>query len=232
MVAAAQSSGKQLLPWLPARWGSILKRLRRIVEEKTIGDVFLIRRSVASFATRCDWQTERKFGGGYLLNWGPHIVDPPIQLMQSCVTSVYGRMKQVINPGDVEDVFFAVMNLECGAIVQAEYTISTENPPDWMLQGDGGTVVVRGMDVRICRNTPPRPDDPTHYSTMKSKDAEVIEETIEGAVYGDQNEVYAEAADALCGKRPFAVQPEHALELSRVLDAIRTASEEDRVVSL
>ena len=232
MVAAASASGKRLFPWLPARWGGVLRRLQRIIEDKTIGNVFLVRRVVASFGTRCDWQTERRYGGGYLLNWGPHIVDPPVVLMNSRVTSVYGRMKQVINPGDVEDVFYAAMNLECGTIVQAEYTLSVDSPPDWVLQGDRGTVVVRGANVKTYRNTPTMPGDPTRYSAMKSSHEDVTEETVPGPPYGDQNTVYAEVAEALSANTAFAVLPEDALQLSRVLDAIRTASEQNRVVTL
>jgi predicted dehydrogenase len=81
-----------------------------------IGRVFMIRRVQASFATRCDWQTERRYGGGYLLNWGPHIVDPPIVLMNRRVVSVFGRFGRIINPGDVEDAFLAVLTRVFDAI--------------------------------------------------------------------------------------------------------------------
>lgn len=232
MIGAAEASGKLLLPWLPARWGCVLRRLQELLAEDVIGNVFLVRRTVHSFGTRCDWQTERRFGGGYLLNWGPHIVDPPIVLLGSPVKSVYARMKQVINPGDVEDVFFAVLTLENGAIVQAEHTVAVEGPPDWFIQGDRGTIIVRGKDLRICRNTPARADDPTKFKTMKSVDEELIEETVDGSIYGDENEVYAEVARAVRGEEAFAVAPADALELSRVLDAIRAADEANCVVNI
>ena len=232
MVDAAAASGKQLLPWLPARWGSVLTRMRELIAEETIGKVFLIRRAACSFGTRCDWQTEKKCGGGYLLNWGPHIVDPPVALAGSPVRSVYGRMKQTINPGDTEDVFLAVMNLADGTIVQAEYTIACEDLPAWFLQGDRGTIVVGDKEITIHKNTPGRPNDPTKFSTMKSAEDKTIREKITGPPYGDQNRIYAEVAMSLRGERPFPVTPVHALALSRVLDAIRTSSQEDRVVTL
>jgi len=232
MIGAAEASGKLLLPWLPARWGCVLRRLQELLAEDVIGDVFLVRRAVHSFGTRCDWQTERRFGGGYLLNWGPHIVDPPIVLLASPVKSVYARMRQVINPGDVEDVFFAVLTLENGAIVQAEYTVAVEGLPDWFIQGGRGTIIVRGKGLRICKNTPARADDPTKFKTMKSVDEELIEETADGSIYGDENEIYAEVARAVRGEETFAVTPADALELSRVLDAIRAADEANCVVNI
>jgi len=67
-VKAAKDSGRLLLPWLPARWSRVLRRLQELIDGNAIGNVFLARRAVCSFATRCDWQTERRYGGGYVLN--------------------------------------------------------------------------------------------------------------------------------------------------------------------
>jgi predicted dehydrogenase len=232
MMDAAAEGGRMLMPWLPLRWSSDLRCLRKLLDEDAIGDVFLVRRCVSSFATRCDWQTERRYGGGYLLNWGPHIVDTAVQLLGSPVVSVYARMKQVINPGDAEDMFFAVLNLENGTIVQAEYTVSVEPFPTWLLQGTRGTIVVRGRDVKCYKRTPAQPTDPTAYGTMLADRDEVIEETVGEHVHGDQFEIYAHLARALRGEEELRDPAEDALELSRVLDAVRTSSEADRIVRL
>jgi predicted dehydrogenase len=233
MVAVAESSGRLLMPWLPARWGCDLLRLRRLVmEERVIGKVFMVRRVLGGFGTRSDWQTERRYGGGYLLNWGPHVVDPPLQLLGSPVKSVFGRLKQTINPGDGEDVFMGILTLADGTIVQAEYTIATESLPTWFIQGDRGTIVVRSASLKVNASTPARPTDPTKYSAMKATPDRVIEETLTGNLYGDESRIYAEIAAAVRREVAFPVLPDSALELSRVLDAIRTSSEENRVVLL
>ncbi|HOX39187.1 MAG TPA: Gfo/Idh/MocA family oxidoreductase [Candidatus Brocadiia bacterium] len=230
MIRTAGETGRLLMPWLPSRWCCVLRRLKELIDAGTIGNVFFIRRSVCSFATRNDWQTENRFGGGYLLNWGPHIVDPPVVLLGSKVASVYGRMKQVINPGDVEDVFFAIMNLQNGAVVQAEFTLSVANLPDWFVQGDRGTIVAYGQDMKIYRKVPPKPDDPTKYSEMRSEEESVSEEKVKGCMYGDSAEIYREIAQALRGEKEYPVKPAHALELSETFDAIRRSDRENRVV--
>ncbi|MHB9108823.1 MAG: Gfo/Idh/MocA family protein [Armatimonadota bacterium] len=232
MVSAQQTSGKQLLPWLPSRWGSDTRRIKELIDAGTIGSVFFARHTVCSFGTRSDWQTEKQYGGGYLLNWGPHIVDPPLQVLGSPVRSAYGRMKQVINPGDVEDVFFGLLTLENGTLVQVEYTIALENLPTWYIQGDRGTIVTRGRNIKILQNTPARPDDPTKFATMQASETQITEEEVAPDIYGDEHKIYIEIAQALTGERPYPIAPASALELTRVLDAIRTASEEDRVVTL
>lgn len=232
MIAAANLSGKMLLPWLPARWSCELRRLRELLSENAIGRVFLVRRIVSTFATRNDWQTQRRCGGGYLLNWGPHIVDPPLVLMGSPVSSVYARMRQTINPGDTEDLFAAMMTLADGTIVQTEYTVSTEPFPSWTVQGDRGTILISNAKLILHRATPPQPDDPTRFTSMQATDESRTEELLEGSIYGDEHEIYSEIAAALRGQSAYAVRPEDALELTRVLDAIRTSAEENRVVSM
>ena len=232
MIAAGQASGKLLLPWLPSRWGSDTRRLKELIDAGAIGNVFFARHTVCSFGTRGDWQTEKQYGGGYLLNWGPHIVDPPLQVLGSPVRSVYSRMKQVINPGDVEDLFFGLLTLENGALVQVEYTIALENLPTWFIQGDRGTIVVRGQQIKILQNTPARPDDPTKFATMQASETKTTEEEVNPDIYGDEHTIYVEIARALTGKCPYPIAPESALELTRILDAIRIASEEDRGVTL
>ncbi|MBI2441014.1 MAG: Gfo/Idh/MocA family oxidoreductase [Lentisphaerae bacterium] len=233
MIRAAESTAKLLLPWLPARWGSDLRRLKQlVVEERVIGDVFLARRTVVSFGTRNDWQTSRRQGGGYLLNWGPHIVDPPLQLLGSPVKSVYGRLKQTINPGDVEDLFLGILTLANGAIVQAEFTIATEDPPQWFIQGTRGTIVVQGTHLKVNAKTPAQPANPTQSYTIKTDHGQIREEELTGAPQGDEHAVYGDVAAALSGQARFPVTPQSALELTRVLDAIRTSSMENRVVML
>lgn len=232
MIAAAGRSGKLLLPWLPARWGCDLRRLKELVSGGAIGKPFLVRRVVNSFATRNDWQTERAHAGGYLLNWGAHIVDPPVQLLGQPVQSVYGCMRQLINPGDAEDLFMAVMTLADGSLVQAEYTISVQEMPTWVVQGDGGTITVRGMDMVVHSSTPQRPGDPTRFETMQSAGTTVLEERLEGNPYGDEHEIYRELARAVRAETEPPVSPADALALTRVFDAIRLSSDENRVVTL
>lgn len=232
MVSTARGSGNKLLPWLPARWGSDLRRLNVLLAENTIGNVFCIRRTVSSFGTRCDWQTESRFAGGYLLNWGPHIVEPPVLLAGGKVKSVFGRLKRTINPGDVEDQFIGIITMDNGTTVQTEYSISLVSMPSWIVQGDRGTIMIDGKELTIIKGEPAKPDDPTKFSTMSVGGNTTIKEELEGAAYGDEYEIYADIAAAIRGEREFAVKTEDALTLSCILDAIRTSSREDRVVTL
>lgn len=233
LVAASEATDKVLLPWLPSRWGTDTRRLTQLVAEGAIGDVFMIRRAVCNFSTRNDWQMERKHGGGYLLNWGAHIVDPPLQVVGSPVKSVYGKLRRTINTfGDAEDDFLGVLTTAAGQTVIVEHTTAAVNLPSWFVQGTRGTIEVRGRQLVMTQKTPPQPADPTQSYSARSKEATVTEETLGPALYGDEAEIYAQIAAALQGGKPYPVKPADALELSRIWDAIRRSSEEETVVRL
>jgi predicted dehydrogenase len=234
MVAAAEQAGKQLMCWLPARWGCNYRRIGELLSENAIGEVFLIRHTVQNFATRDDWQTERKYGDGYLLNWGAHVLDPPVQLAGGLgeVASVFGRLLQRVNPGDAEDNLLATITMSSGTVVMGEFSIAVEHLPKWYIQGTGGTILVRGSELTLAQQQLPRPSDPTRYAAMASTDPEVTTETLEGATWGDTDEIYIEVADALAGRKAYPVSMDDAVALPGLFDAVRESAESDTVVHL
>jgi hypothetical protein len=65
---------------------------------------------------------------------------------------------------------------------------------------------------------------------MQAVPDKILEETLAGSPYGDEHQIYVDIAAALHNEARYPVTPASALELSRVLDAIRTSSDENRVV--
>ena len=231
MINASEKSGRMLLPWLPARFAEDLTELKEIVASGIIGKIFMIRRSNFTIGVRNDWQTEKRCGGGYLLNWGPHLVDQPILLANEPVKNVYAVMKQVINPGDGEDVFFAVMNTENVTII-SEFNYGASVIPDWVVQGDRGTITVKGNEVEVHAAGYPEKLDQAAYS---SKVEVKITSGKKGRIssknkYGDAELIYGRIAKAIRGTEPYPVTTGAALTLTRTLDAIRKSAETGAVV--
>ena len=101
-----------------------------------------------------------------------------------------------------------------------------------MCRSDQGAIVVRGRSVRVHRSTLAKPSDPTKFASMKSDENVVTDETLDAALYGDEHEIYVKIAAAIRGEEAFPVSPEDALQLTRVLDAIRASSEQNRVITM
>ena len=237
MISAAEKNNRLLLPWLPARTACDLARLREIVASGAIGRVFQIRRSEYSFGLRNDWQTLREFGGGYLLNWGPHLVDQPLQLAGSPVRSVSAHMKHLNNPGDTEDMFYAVMTTMDSTVVIAEWSMAEGDLPGWLIQGDRGTIRVTGAKIETWRVSLPAEVDEKEYRKKPAVEYTVEELTAvnefgESTIYGDTAVMYRAAAAALAGEKPFIIPTAGAFELTRVLDAVREAAQSGTTVTL
>lgn len=229
MMAAEKASGKMLLPWLPARWSSDMARVREIIKSGRLGEVFLIRRAETTFSLRCDWQIKTEFGGGYLLNWGPHIVDTATLAAGGKAKTVYARLRKTVNPGDAEDIFYALINMDNGCVVTAEYTHSARRLPNWLVQGTMGTLVVEdGNKLTIYHADKLPPPNPANYGTAIA--TETTTETIGGESYGDQNQIYRDIAAALRGEKPYPVRPQDAYELTCLFDAIKQSNRENRLV--
>jgi len=230
MIAAQKKSGKLLMPWLPARWGCDLVRLKEIIASGAIGDVFQIERSQFTFGKRNDWQIYSSRGGGYLLNWGTHLVDQAMLLSGGKAVDVSAFMKQVINPGDAEDVFYSMIRMDNGVMMTVQYNISTPRTPNWIVRGNKGTITMYQNDVTVDSITFPDviPSD-TYRCDVTTN---TTTETVKGNVYGDTDEVYRHIADTVSGKTPYAVELDDARRLSAVLDAVRRSSKEGKTVSV
>lgn len=224
MIDASREGNAPLLPWLPARWAVDYRRLKEIIQSGEIGRVFSIKRSQYGFATRNDWQTRSECGGGILLNWGPHLVDIPLLLAPGKPRSVYGTLRQLMNPNDGEDVFQARFLTDKGVTVDTEWIFAPAGWDNWHILGDRGSVTVKGKELILRSGEPSRPLDPTNARFMAKAELTERRETLEGDLYGDNREIYAHIARAVRKEEPYAVTPEDALILSGYLDGIRESS--------
>lgn len=232
MMKASKASGKLLLPWLPSRWGCDFIRIRDLIREGAIGKVFSIRRSQHAFGLRADWQTQTQYGGGILLNWGPHLIEPPILAAGGKPKSVFGITRHLLNPGDAEDVFNSSILLDNGVWIHSEWSFAPHGLPNWFVQGSKGCIIANGKNLTIHAGEPGEPLPPTDHRVTAAPKIETREEKLEGEVFGDSKEVYKSLAKAVRGEVPFPVQTEEALLLTRVFDAIKLSSEKNRIVNL
>jgi predicted dehydrogenase len=214
MLAAQRESGRQLFPWIPMYWSPDYRLISSLLDQNVIGEVFLIRRHCTDFRRRHDWQTELRYGGGYLLNWGMHIVQPVIALARSPLRRVYGQLLQTINPGDAEDNFLAVMEFANGIRGIAEFTESLFPLPSFLVQGTRGTILADARSVTVATKDPGDPEPATEQI-----------HPLTGKQYGDEADIYRDIAASLLHGAPFPVTPAFALQGTRALAAIRRSHE-------
>jgi predicted dehydrogenase len=117
-------------------------QVREIIDSGILGEVFYIKRAAGSFNYRNDWQTLRKYGGGQLLNWGPHLVDQALIFAGGDYTRMHSVIRQCIAKGDCEDdvrISFLGIN---GREVEIEISgADAIRPPEYIVYGTRGALV-------------------------------------------------------------------------------------------
>src|SRR5690606_17558502 len=109
MIAAAKKNDRLLTVYQLRRLDPDYVRLKEIIDSGILGPLVLVKFARNSYNRRRDWQTLRKFGGGMLNNWGSHIVDQALQLIDGEVDRFFADMQHTVSAGDADDHVKIVM---------------------------------------------------------------------------------------------------------------------------
>ena len=95
MIAAAKKSGVVLSTYHNRHWdGWILRAVEQIKEKKVIGDIYRVEARMGARALPGDWwRTSRTISGGILYDWGVHLLEYGLHLIDSDITEVSGFSK-------------------------------------------------------------------------------------------------------------------------------------------
>lgn len=229
IIAEAEKNNVIVMPFIPCHDGADVVKLKEVIAAGTIGKVFRVYRAQMTFGKRSDWQTLKAYAGGYLNNWGPHIVEQAMHLVDEPIKTVYAHKRQIINPGDADDMFCSTMTTESGVIVQVDHNIISDYLPNWVVQGDKGTIYVKGNEMEIHEISYPAANDPNVYrSVTETKKTHI---TLEGKIFGDHYAIYSMIAETLKGK-PYIVSLDYARHLTEIMQSIHESADEGKLVIL
>jgi scyllo-inositol 2-dehydrogenase (NADP+) len=194
------------------------------------------------FSRRADWQAYLRYGGGQLNNWGSHIIDHALQFIGGPVKDIWGNLKGVNTIADAETHVKVILTGENGIVVDLEISNNVALPGALCtVYGSRGSLVCEdGRHLRL-RYLQPGFDFPEAAASVDSpplsgghwSDAELpwCEET--GPVQPDTNMwVYVEVETARHLYRavregvPFAIANADALEVSRIIQVIKSQNPE------
>lgn len=156
MIDTANECKKLFVVHQNRRWDADFLTMKKIYEEKLLGDVFNIESRVhGSRGIPGDWRGEKEHGGGMVLDWGVHIIDQMLQMVKEKVVSVYCKLDFVTNE-IVDDGFKLLLTFESGKTAQLE--VGTSNfieLPRWYMLGANGTAVINdwALNGKIVRIT-------------------------------------------------------------------------------
>ena len=144
MKLADQDGKRRLFVRHNRRFEAKFMQVNKIIESGILGEVFMIKLARGGYERRKDWQTLSQYGGGQLLNWGPHIIDHSLQFCGGDYKNLTAHTRQIAAAGDCEDYIHAVFEGINGRIVQMEISGGTARKnrlPQYEIYGSKGTLV-------------------------------------------------------------------------------------------
>jgi len=118
-------------------------KVKELMDSGLIGEVQYVKlyRSVG-YCRRNDWMTMPEFYGGLFTNWGPHLIDQALQLLESPVKSLWADIRHVISVGAGDDHYKLILKAENGRLADVEVSGANALPGREMeIIGSRGTIV-------------------------------------------------------------------------------------------
>jgi len=162
---AAKSKG-QLFIRHNRRFDPDFVHVREIIKSGILGDVYEIKLCRHGYARRDDWQTVIECGGGQLLNWGPHIIDHGLRLLESPVKAIWSNLKKIAALGDAEDHLKIILTGENGRVVDIEISGGAAiGQPVYTIFGTKGALTVNGRKIQLRYLDPKKKLPPRKLNT-------------------------------------------------------------------
>ena len=216
------------------RFEAAFNHIREIIATGILGDIFEIKLRRHNYQSREDWQTLLNCGGGQINNWGPHLIDHSLLLLESPVESIWSDFKHVSSKGDAEDHIKIVFRGRNGRVVDLEISNCVLIPGDvYSVFGTRGTLVSHDeselhlkyldpeMELPKTHSSPGTPPWDGGYGNADSWPW--IEKTIGVAPANGykMTEIYRYLYDAIRNGVPFPVKPEEAFAVVRATAEIK-----------
>lgn len=203
-------------------------KVKELMNSGIIGEVQYIKlyRSVG-YCRRNDWMTVPEFYGGLLSNWGPHIIDHALQLLDSPVVDLWADVRHVISIGEADDLFKIILKGANGRLADVEVTGANVMPGrEAEIIGSRGTIVqeagkkvhVRAVDPSIPfrKLEVHRENPPFQYGNFDEKLAffDADYDPAFTSMADTWKHVYAAVMDGV----PYPIKKEEMLEIIRVTE--------------
>ncbi|MEA3345950.1 MAG: Gfo/Idh/MocA family oxidoreductase [Chloroflexota bacterium] len=239
MIEASRRNGRMLSVFHNRRWDCGYLTLKRAVADGLLGDLLVVESRVVGWRhPRPDrWRSQRRHGGGSLRDWGAHLIDQALQLIDSPVVSVYCDMLYTEPKIDVETSARCCMTFDNGVRYLVETGFISALPrPRWYVRGTRGAFRKLGLDPQeralnqgqVNSGLPLPPDEraEVRIETEAGMETRVFE-----TIPGNWPAYYQNIADHLLRDAELVVKPEQARRAVAIIETAAESADEDQVIS-
>lgn len=134
---------------------------KEVYDKNKLGDVYTIQSKLYGFnGNMHDWHVYKKFGGGMLYDWGVHLIDQMLWMVDSKIKTIFADLRNVINK-EVDDYFKIIIRFENGIVGEIElgtYFLEDKSKwfeRHWFIGGNKGSMYIDGFNPegKVIRTT-------------------------------------------------------------------------------
>lgn len=161
MIAAVKDAGVLFTVHQQRRFDEDFRTAKEVYDQKALGNVFTVQSMLYGInGNMHDWHVFKKYGGGMLYDWGVHLIDQMLYMVDSPIKTIFADLRNVINE-EVDDYFKILFRFENGITGEVELgTYFLADKPKWFerhwfIGGDTGSMYCDGFEPvgKIARTT-------------------------------------------------------------------------------
>ncbi|MCC6485736.1 MAG: Gfo/Idh/MocA family oxidoreductase [Armatimonadetes bacterium] len=218
MIEAAKKAGKMLSVYHNRRWDGDFMAIRQTIEAGLIGDVFSIEMGMGGYGHPGTWwRADKKISGGNFYDWGAHIIDWMLHIVNKPMVDVTGIFqKRVWMDVTNEDHTQAIVRFEDNVWANVEMSqIAAVSKPRYRILGTKGGILDRWEG---------------HF-TLFSDIAGLRAESKVPYLKDDWAAYYGNIAAHLSEGAPLAVTPESARRIISVIETAERSAEAGKALA-
>ncbi len=243
MIDASVRTGKLFTTHQNRRWDCDYLMMKELYASGNIGKVFCIEsRYYGSRGIPGDWRTEKEHGGGMIFDWGVHLIDQILGIVNDRkVVGVYCRCDHLLNT-EVDDGFKLDLYFEDNLTARIEVATYNFIPmPRFYMAGRLGTAIINDWkdDCHIVRcekwdeeNVKPVVTAAGLTRTMAPRDEKTTTESFIPRPTSDVHDFYRNVCAAIDGKESQIVTHDQLMRVMKIMEAAFLSDETKAVVSV
>jgi len=246
MIAVVKDEGVLFTVHQQRRFDEDFRTAKEVYDQKALGNVFTIQSMLYGInGNMHDWHVFKKYGGGMLYDWGVHLIDQMLYMVNSEIKTIFADLRNVINE-EVDDYFKIWFRFENGITGEVELgTYFLADKPKWFerhwfIGGDTGSMYSDGFEpvgkiartTRLLKNVPGKTtmtaSGPTRSFGPPPEGVLTTEELPKVNV--DHIMFFENYLNAVAGKEELVVKIPEVRRVLAVMEAVRESAETGRSI--
>lgn len=241
MVEVTEKAGVIFTVHQQRRWDRDFRIMKEVYDKNMVGDMYVIKSQLYGVnGNMHDWHVFPEMGGGMLYDWGVHLIDQILWMVDSEIDSLYADLRNVINE-KVDDYFNILLKFKNGITAEIELGTYYLTPKRaWFIGGTKGSAMIDGFagegkivrTAHLLENVPGKITMTAAGPTRSFGPPEpgLLQEEPLPEVNVDHRNYFEHFLKAFNGEEEIIVLPKQVRRVLSVMEAVRKSAETGEAV--